>query len=222
MNKQSKQDGNEISGTAEKSPETADAFNRKLNNARKVQAILNTAAREFVENGYYQTSVAAIADKLNISKPTLYYYVGNKEAILFKCQLAALDQLKEELAGVLAENLNGMDTLQEFLRRLGKWIAGDFARCIARCHPDLLDVESQEKIQSGRGEMDKAVRDIICKGIEDGSIRKCNPQSVTAAFFGAFNWMAHWYDPERSTRSSKEISEDFITLFTHGLSPSEN
>lgn len=195
-----------------------EAFDRTLNHARKAHAILSVAAQAFVEKGYNQTALADIVDRLKISKPTLYYYVGNKEEILFKCQLAALDHLKEELAKVAEQNLSGLDALKQFMLRVGEWISSEFARCIARCHVDLLNPKAREEILAGRRMIDRAVRDIIERGIRDGSIRKCNPQTTTAALFGAFNWMAHWYDPKRASISSREIGEDFMFVFIRGLS----
>ena len=47
----------------------------------KKQAILRAAARLFRERGFEQTRLTDIADALNITKPALYYYIGNKEEI---------------------------------------------------------------------------------------------------------------------------------------------
>jgi len=48
----------------------------------KRTAILEQAARLFDERGYYETSLADIAAALHVTKPTLYYYVKNKEDIV--------------------------------------------------------------------------------------------------------------------------------------------
>ena len=203
--------------TTSASSRSADVFNRTKNHKLKANAILRVAAQAFVEKGYNQTSVADIADRLNISKPTLYYYVGNKEAILLKCQLMAIDNLIEKITKVAEQDLNGLDSLKQFMLGVGEWIASEFAQCIARCQLDLLDSNSKNEVLAGRRSIDRAVRGIIERGIHDGSIRKCNPQTTAAALFGAFNWMAHWYDHKHATKSLKEIGDEFMFVFINGL-----
>ena len=39
-----------------------------------------------MERGYYKTSLDDIARMQNVTKPTLYYYIKNKEDILVKCE----------------------------------------------------------------------------------------------------------------------------------------
>ena len=40
-------------------------------------AVLRTAAQLFNERGFHATSLDDIAERLNVSKPTLYYYIEN-------------------------------------------------------------------------------------------------------------------------------------------------
>ena len=51
----------------------------------KRDAVLATAAQLFNERGFHATSLDDIAARLNVSKPTLYYYVKNKDEILIEC-----------------------------------------------------------------------------------------------------------------------------------------
>ncbi|MGD9021410.1 MAG: helix-turn-helix domain-containing protein, partial [Lysobacterales bacterium] len=59
--------------------------------AMKRRAILRTAAILFSEKGFRETSLNDIADALNVTKPSLYYYVKNKDDILFQCLFSALE-----------------------------------------------------------------------------------------------------------------------------------
>lgn len=53
----------------------------KIMEANK-QKILNTALNLFSEKGYDAVGVQAICEQSQISKPTLYYYFGNKAGVL--------------------------------------------------------------------------------------------------------------------------------------------
>ncbi len=56
---------------------TSKALKRQL----KHRAIIKAALEEFATQGYSGASVEAIAKGAGVSKPTLYQYVGNKEAL---------------------------------------------------------------------------------------------------------------------------------------------
>src|SRR6476469_11261774 len=65
--------------------------------ALKREAVILAAARAFRERGYHNTSLDDLAASLKVTKPTLYLYVPNKEAILFECFKAGLDLLLQTL-----------------------------------------------------------------------------------------------------------------------------
>src|SRR5262245_24668651 len=51
--------------------------------ALKRDAVILAAARAFRARGYHNTSLDDLAASLKVTKPTLYLYVRNKEAMLF-------------------------------------------------------------------------------------------------------------------------------------------
>jgi AcrR family transcriptional regulator len=53
--------------------------------------------RAFRERGYHNTSLDDLAGSLKVTKPTLYLYMPNKEAILFECFRAGLAQIQATL-----------------------------------------------------------------------------------------------------------------------------
>ena len=58
---------------------------RQRNQDIKRDAVLQTAAHMFLEQGYRRTSMSELAKRLQITKPALYYYFHNKEQILVEC-----------------------------------------------------------------------------------------------------------------------------------------
>ena len=52
--------------------------------ALKRTALLREAARAFSARGYHDTSLDDVAKTLGVTKPALYYYVTNKQEILFE------------------------------------------------------------------------------------------------------------------------------------------
>ncbi|MFT3755737.1 MAG: TetR/AcrR family transcriptional regulator [Pseudoxanthomonas sp.] len=201
-------------------PTQASPFDKESEHARKSHAILLTAARCFVETGFHTTSLQDIADKLGISKPTLCYYVGSKEEILFKCQHTGLERLRLTIIAARESELMGMEELSQIILHLAEWTGSEFARCLVRCQYDVREQVWQEKLVEERRLIDSIVQSVISRGISDGSIRPVSPVMATAAILGSLNWVATWYDPERSKRSPYDIGVDFLELFVKGLEPS--
>src|SRR3954470_13225539 len=65
--------------------------------ALKREAVILAAAQAFRQRGYHNTSLDDLAASLRVTKPTLYLYVPNKEAILFECFRAGLAQIQASL-----------------------------------------------------------------------------------------------------------------------------
>src|SRR2546422_6920381 len=54
----------------------------------KREAVIRAAAQAFNRKGYHNTSLDDIAAALEVTKPTVYYYVTSKEQLLFQCFVA--------------------------------------------------------------------------------------------------------------------------------------
>jgi AcrR family transcriptional regulator len=72
--------------------------------------ILEAATGLFAEQGYDRTSMRAIADRVSITAPGLYYYFSNKQALLFTCLDKALRELLRR--GEAALNQPGLDACE--------------------------------------------------------------------------------------------------------------
>jgi len=60
----------------------------------KREAVIRAAAHAFNRKGYHNTSLDDIAAALDVTKPTVYYYVTNKEQLLFECFVAGVEQIR--------------------------------------------------------------------------------------------------------------------------------
>lgn len=74
---------------------------KRLPRAVREQQMLDAAVQMFSVNGYYETSMDAIAAEAEISKPMLYLYYGSKEELFGAClnrELARfIDRVSEEI-----------------------------------------------------------------------------------------------------------------------------
>lgn len=163
----------------------------------KRQVVLRTAARTYSKRGFYETTLTDIADELNISKPTLYYYFKSKDDILFECHRLGIEAITDSGTPMpSAAEATGRERLKEFLRRYVKMVVDDFGTCLVMTGTNALEPENRGTVIEGRRRIDQMLRDILDDGVRDGSLA-CSDPKITAMFiFGAMNWIPRWYHLE--------------------------
>lgn len=178
----------------------------------KRQAVLRTAARAFAAQGYFQTSLADIASKLNINKATLYHYFSGKHQILYEIHRSAIESITAREPTEKAKCANGAEHLESFVDRYIDMLLDDFGACLVITGTNTLESESRARCIAGRREINDMLVDILKEGMDDGSLRKCDAKTTAAFIFGALNWTCHWYHPDGkiSIPQLKKRAMDFI------------
>jgi AcrR family transcriptional regulator len=181
----------------------------------KREAVILAAARAFQERGYHNTSLDDLAAILRVTKPTLYHYVANKEEILFECFRTGLDQIRAGFAEAEATPGPARERLRIVVRRYAEAIASDFGWCMVRAEDQDLSPAMGKRIKALKSEIDQGLRRLVRLGIDDGSIRACDPKMMAFALAGALNWIGHWYRAHESLKPS-EVADQFIEVFDLG------
>jgi len=163
----------------------------------KRQVVLRTAARTYSQRGFYETTLADIADELHISKPTLYYYFKNKDEILFECHRLGIDAVINTNPPMPGPGeANGRERLIAFLNRYVRMVVDDFGTCLVMTGPNALEPENRGSVVAGRREIDTMLRNILTDGMADGSLEVSDPKLTAMFIFGAMNWMPRWYQAD--------------------------
>jgi AcrR family transcriptional regulator len=184
----------------------------------KREAVIRAAAHAFNHKGYHNTSLDDIAAALEVTKPTVYYYVTNKEQLLFECFVAGVEQIRAVLREVRDLELPARERLKVVLRNYARAVASEFGWCMVRAEDQDLSPDMSGHIKAMKSEIDQGIRKLIRDGVQDGSIHPCDPKMTAFALAGAINWIAHWYRQNQSMTAA-EIAEAFITIFDNGLQP---
>ena len=184
---------------------------------QKLHVILSNAAKEFIERGYYKTSLDDIARMQNVTKPTLYYYIKNKEDILVKCEQITCGKINSLLDIVMARDISSLDMIQEFIYEYIKIITDDVARCHVRHRGQMENKELAAKSIKNHKDIEFRVREIIRRGINDGSIRECNSTILAILLFDSLNGLTSWYHSDGQV-TLDELAEEIIALVTKGVS----
>jgi len=189
---------------------------REEQHEQKRLAILEQAARLFDERGYYETSLSDIAASLHVTKPTLYYYVKNKEDIVRQLVEAATEAVEQTARKASTGGTNGLDRLRLFVRGYVELMNTEYGRCLLTLRRIPAASQTRSRMAAGYRRIDALGRDFISAGIRDGSIRECDVRLAAFALYGAINWTPNWFHPGQQL-SAAQVGDALFDVFACGL-----
>lgn len=185
----------------------------------KRTALLREAARAFSARGYHDTSLDDVAKTLGVTKPALYYYVTNKQEILFECHMLAQDLGNVAYDYATENGKTGRERIVLVCSRYIELITSEIGSCAVLSEFAALEPKNRAIIARRRDEFQKKFSDLIDAGVRDGSIRSVDARMTVFFFMGAINWMTQWFRPDGKL-SGGEIARAFSDLLEHSLTPS--
>jgi AcrR family transcriptional regulator len=191
---------------------------RETRFAEKKEAVLAAAARLFNQKGFVSTPLSDLAELLNVTKPTLYYYVNSKDELLLEITRTGQAAYLEAVEQANENGSTGMEKLQIFIRNYIGSNCTDFGRVVVKTGRQSLSPKSQKEMDAEYRKLDTLLRHIIQEGMDDGSIAAVDPKMATFMLFGAMNWIAYWYE-DSGPFSPDEVARQFIAMLTSGLAP---
>jgi AcrR family transcriptional regulator len=180
--------------------------------------ILKSAAVAFHRRGYHGASVEQIANALQMTKGSLYYYFKNKEEILFFCHDYSLDILLDLLAEVEKDHAPPDAKLRRLIVAFVHMIIDELHGTALTLDPQALSPPLLQKIIAKRDQFDHGVRRILQEGIDRGLFAPGDPKLLGFAILGAINWITRWFDPKGGA-TSQQIGASFADYLVAGLRP---
>ena len=176
--------------------------------------VLDVAVQEFIAHGYDATSVAALADRLGLSKSALYHHYASKEQLLE----VALEEALGGLEGVLAsaQDATARAKLEYVLRgAVGVLVEKlPYVTLLLRVRGNS-DVE--RRALERRRVFDREVTALVRAAQEEGSVRADVDASLaTRLLFGMVNSIVEWYRPT-GPEGAAELADDVLRVALDGL-----
>jgi AcrR family transcriptional regulator len=191
---------------------------RRADHDLKRDAVIRAAARSFNDRGYHNTSLDDIAGALGVTKPTVYYYVENKEQLLFECFRAGLEPIREALDAAEVSPDSGRERLRRVIADYARAIASEYGWCMVRAEHQDLGPELSRQVKALKSGIDQGIRRLLRRGIEDGSIEPCDERIAAFAIAGALNWIAHWYR-EGQQMGADAVADAYVAFLENALQP---
>jgi AcrR family transcriptional regulator len=154
------------------------ALARNLGAGRE-DALLDAAASEFNLYGVSGASLPRIARAVGLTRAALYYYFKSREDLASRCYLRACRTTAADLAA--AAGRTGLQRVQAFIHA-----TLDPARAagVVPSEIALLDDAPRAAVEAAHGANVAMLTRFIRDGIDDGSIRACDPEIAAQAIFG--------------------------------------
>ncbi len=156
------------------------AFYQEHENARR---ILDEGWRLFQQKGYRGVSVDELCQRCELSKPTLYYYFGDKENLFVQV-------LRYKLHG-FHKVIEQPGTLAERLQRVVVAILASFETdytTLLRDRKHLKQPENLEAVRNAfRSELFGPLAALMQDGMTRGELQPDDPTTLTLFFLGAIN-----------------------------------
>ncbi len=182
----------------------------------KRQAVLQTAAQLFNERGFHATSLDDIAERLHVTKPTLYYYVKSKDDILLECVRSALVMMHEGIEAVRLGGGRALDQLVACMRIYAGIVTEDFGKCLILIGEDPLPALQKKELRQLKAGIDGQFRRLIVAGMEEGSIAPCDPKIAGFILGGALSWIGRWYRDDGGL-TPEQITDQAVELLLSGI-----
>ncbi|PWW46931.1 TetR family transcriptional regulator [Melaminivora alkalimesophila] len=189
---------------------------RQRQREAKRNAVLTTAAQLFNERGFHATSLDDIAAQLHVSKPTLYYYVKNKDEILLACVKKGLHMTLDGIEASRAAGGNAVDQLRACMQVYADIVMQPFGMCLIRVGDEEVPEPARSELRRMKSEIDLAFRRLVAQGVEEGSLNPCDPKMTAFVIAGALSWIGRWYQPE-GRYGPEEVAQQCIETLLGGV-----
>ena len=150
------------------------------------EAVLEEAARQLNARGVSQASLSEVAQAVGITRAALYYYVEDRDDLVFQCYRRACEIMARDLDAAAKAAGPGLDRLKAYVA-----LALDENRPEPAVLSEVaaLPTPQRETIEGlHRGNLAQLV-DLIEAGQADGSIRPCHPLVIAQAIVGMVSWI---------------------------------
>ena len=177
--------------------------------------MLRAAARCFNEKGYSGSSLKDVADILGLTDAALYYYVRNKEELVYLCYVRAAELGREAMQRARADGENGLDTIRAYLRYHIEIMVGDRGPIAIMTEIPSLEPGHREAVLEFSRQHSARFEEILRAGIGDGSIAPCDVRMTGNALMGSINWIPKWFHGDAAM--GRTIAAEFPNILTAGL-----
>lgn len=187
--------------------------------AYKRRRILEEASHLFFANGYETTTLDAVAEQLNVTKPFIYSYYKNKGELLYEICQTGIHLSLTALEEALAIEGTATDQLKVVAERVARIIIENQRYISVYLREEMsLEPEDARHIRELRHQFDLQLSDLLEKGKRSGEFDIQHPSRTAIWVSGLLTWIALWYH-DGGHWSATEVVMDAINMIMKMVLP---
>jgi AcrR family transcriptional regulator len=181
-------------------------------------AVADAVAELFHEGGYEAVSIVDTAEKLSISRATLYRTVPTKQDLLGILFERSTREITERVEAAIRDIADPAERLKEMVRLQCE--AAVQMRSYMPVFFDGGDLPSDvvQRWHKWSRQFEKLWVSVVTANMEAGYIDKGDEVITTRLILGMILWISRWYRPKESI-SAEQIADDAIQLLRLGYLP---
>ncbi|QOV41261.1 TetR family transcriptional regulator [Streptomyces ferrugineus] len=174
--------------------------------------LLGAALEEFRAHGYHGGSIRAIAGRVGVTLPTLYYHHGNKQGLLVALLMGSMHDVLIRARHALEEagdrpedqlaNVVEAVTLYTTHRRHIAFLDGEIRN---------LEPDNRERYRAKREELSVMLRRIAADGVADGVFTTAYPTEAARAILTMCQAVATWYRAD-GPLTEAEVAQRYVAI----------
>ncbi len=180
--------------------------------------IFTEACRLFAERGFEGTSMRDIAEVCGISKPTLYHYFADKDAIVRPLMLGITRVIHDRIAARLHPSQPPLEQLRLFMVESASCFEDYRWAWIASASLFWSDPHERHRAErlEWRDRYEGLLRDILHAARARGDTGAIDVPLAGRMVLGTLNWLPRWHDPTGALRAT-EVAERFHRMLLDGF-----
>jgi AcrR family transcriptional regulator len=183
--------------------------------AYKRRLILEEACHLFYAQGYEGTTLDAIAERLNVTKPFIYSYYRNKAEILREISERGIRLCLTAIDEVTAINSPPPARLKALVDRVTSLILENQEYIVVYQREEMnLEPETARAIRKLRKAFDTQLERLLDEGVACGAFDIEDTGFAAISISGLMSWTANWFQPG-GRRSPSEVVVQTQRMVTH-------
>jgi AcrR family transcriptional regulator len=179
-----------------------------------MELILRTTAEVLAERGYHNASIEQVAERLDLAKASIYYYVSSKDELVLACLMTCADRVRDALLAVSAGEGTPIVRLRRLIERQAELITVEYPE-MARLflHPLDWPPAIAAAMADRQREHDLLFREVIDAAARAGEIDPTNTTVARLFLHGALNTVPAWSRGALDPAALQQVVDTAMRLF---------
>jgi TetR/AcrR family transcriptional regulator, cholesterol catabolism regulator len=186
-----------------------------LKRARTIAA----AVELFYANGYQNTTLDTISERLGVTKPFIYAHFNSKTELLAEICSRGVASSIEAIDSVLPLRVPATEKLRLFGERFVTAVLGSQMHiAIFSREEKNLPADTLERLDDMRRAFDRKLTTLLRRGIETGEFSVSDTRLTALAISGMVSWASVWYRPT-GRLNLEQVSAEMSRLILQMVRP---